>query len=256
MTAISSSPAIAAAPAQARRPPWGVFASIGFVAVGWVVRGPLLAYAPLHALVQAAHHNFFSFSALNIVIQTASFLVIAAAVWLKRWPLAEYLNFAKPRAKDVALGIVVVLAWYLLQNGYYHFAFGKGFGLVPYRAALAAGTPAWSYLLWAWPAVVCAPIVEESAFRGFLWRGIEFRMGRSAALLITSICFTVVHFPAFADFGHRTVVFNSLAVYVVMALILGWLRWRSGSIVVTTVAHTFSNLSIVVAPALITAFSA
>jgi len=41
-----------------------------------------------------------------------------------------------------------------------------------------------------------------------------------------------------------------------MALILGWLRWRSGNIVVTTIAHAFSNFSIVVASALITAFSA
>jgi membrane protease YdiL (CAAX protease family) len=250
----ATAPATASAPIPYRPQPWGVLASIGFALVSFFIRGPILRYAPLHALVQASHRNFLAFSALVLAIQTASVLVIVLAVRLKRWPLAEYLSFAKPRAKDVALGIAVVLAWYLAQNGYYHFAFGKGFGLASYRAVLAAGTSPWWYLVQVWPSLICAPIVEESTYRGFLWRGVESRMGGTAAFIITSICFTAAHFPYFIEPRNGTIHFDTLAVYAVTALIFGWLRWRSGGVAVSMVAHAFSNVTIAVAPVLITAF--
>jgi membrane protease YdiL (CAAX protease family) len=246
---------IVAGPAQAkvRRPPWGVLASIAFVVVSYLVRGPLLQWPPMHALLQASHRNFLWYSIFEIVVQAASFAVIAAAVWIKRWPLFEYLNFARPRAAHIALGLGAVLAWYLLQHGYYQFAYGKAFGLTGYRAALAAGTTPFWFLLERWPSIILAPIVEESAYRGFLWRGIESRLGALAAFVVSTICFTAAHFPYFIDLRHGAFYFNPLLVYAVTAIILGWLRWRTGNIAVTMAAHGFSNALAVVAPMLIVA---
>ena len=221
--------------------------------VGYLVRGPLLQWPPVHALLVESHRNFLWYSIFEIAIQTASFMVIAIAVWIKRWPLLHYLNFRRPRAAHIALGIGAVLIWYLLQHGYYEFVFGKGFGLAMYRAALAAGTtPLW-FLLQRWPSVILAPIVEESAYRGFLWRGVETRLGRVAAFLITGLLFVAAHFPAFIDLRHGAIYFNPLLVYAVMAVLLGWLRWCTGNIAVTMMAHGFSNLLAIVAPMLIVA---
>jgi membrane protease YdiL (CAAX protease family) len=248
-----TSPATGPGQASVRPPPWGVLASIAFVIVGFLIRGPLLQWPPVHALAAASHQNFFWYSIFEIVVQTASFMVIAVAVWIKRWPLLEYLNFGRPRAAHIALGIGVVLVWYLLQHGYYLFAYGKAFGLPMYRAALAAGiTPLW-FLLQRWPSIVLAPIVEESAYRGFLWRGVESCLGAAAAFVITALLFTAAHFPAFIDFHHGTINYNPLLVYAVMAVLLGLLRWCTGNIAVTMIAHSFMNLLGLVAPMLIVA---
>jgi membrane protease YdiL (CAAX protease family) len=252
---IPSRPIALSAPASVgQSAPWGILASIVVAAVAFAVRGPLLAYPPLHALLQASHQNFLQHSALIVAIQSASLLVIAAAIWLKGWPLAAYLNFTRPRARDVALGVALVLVWYLIQNGYFYVAHGRGFGLAPYQAALAAGMAPWWFVLQAWPSFVCAPIVEESAFRGFLWRGVETRLGAVAAFLITSLCFTATHYPAFVDVKHWTVRYEVLVVYAVTALILGWLRWRSGSIATTMIVHGFLNFWMFAAPVLFAFF--
>jgi membrane protease YdiL (CAAX protease family) len=249
----ATSPAADPAATKVRRPPWGVLASIAFVVVGYLVRGPLLQWQPIHDLLAASHRNFFWFSILAVVIQAASFLVIAVAVWIKRWPLLEYLSFARPRAAHVALGIGVALAWYVAQHGYYELTSGKGFGLAVYRASLAAGAaPLW-LLLQRWPSIVLAPIVEESAYRGFLWRGVETRLGSVAAFLITGLLFTAAHFPGFIDFRTGAIHYNPLLVDAIMAVLLGSLRWCTGNIAVTMLAHGFSNLLAIAAPMLIVA---
>jgi membrane protease YdiL (CAAX protease family) len=246
---------LATDPVQApvRRPPWGVLASIAFVVVGYLVRGPLLRWPPMHALLQESHRHFLWYSIFEIAIQTTSFMVIAIAVWARRWPLLDYLNIARPRAAHIALGIGAVLIWYLLQHGYYELVYGKGFGLAVYRAALAAGTTPLRFLLQRWPSVILAPIVEESAYRGFLWRGVETRLGTLAAFLITGLLFVAAHFPAFIDLRHGAIYYNPLLVYTVMAVLLGWLRWCTANIAVTMIAHGFSNALGLIAPMLIVA---
>jgi membrane protease YdiL (CAAX protease family) len=253
VTTLPAGPAAVASQTAIRRPPWGVLASIAFVIIGYVIRGPLLQWPPLHALLEQSHRNFLWYSIFELAVGTASFMVVALAVWIRRWPLFDYLNFARPRLAHIALGVGAVLIWYLLQHGYYHLVYGKAFGLAAYRAALLAGsTPLW-FLLQKWPSIILAPIVEESAYRGFLWRGVEWRLGRAAAMLASVIVFTAAHFPNFIDLRQGTIYFNPLLVYAVMAVMLGWLRWRTGNIAVTMIAHGFSNLLAIVAPMLIVA---
>jgi membrane protease YdiL (CAAX protease family) len=77
---------------------------------------------------------------------------------------------------------------------------------------------------------VLAPIVEEIIFRGLLYGWIEGRWGWKAALPVSAIAFALAHFDP---------------TYMILVLPLGvlfsWLRWRTGSLLPSIVAHMVNN---------------
>ena len=95
--------------------------------------------------------------------------------------------------------------------------------------------------------------MEESFFRGFLWRGVQFRYGNLAAFLVTTLLFAAMHYKYWMRDG--IVDPGSVVQYLVMASIFGALRWRSGGSVVPMIAHGISNaslnISVIVTSALI-----
>jgi len=83
--------------------------------------------------------------------------------------------------------------------------------------------------------VIVAPISEEIAFRGFLFRGVSASwLGVSGATILTSAAWASMHvqYDAF-----------TLAQIFVIGLLLGWIRWASGSTVLTIVLHMLANLT-------------
>src|SRR4030095_14541940 len=69
--------------------------------------------------------------------------------------------------------------------------------------------------------VVVAPIAEEIAFRGFLFRGLsQSWLGVSGALMATSAAWAAMHiqYDAF-----------TVGQIFCIGLLLGWIRWASGS---------------------------
>ena len=91
---------------------------------------------------------------------------------------------------------------------------------------------------WLWPLIVAVVIVgpagEEIMFRGFLFRGwvTPDRRGVVAVLVITLI-WSAMHVQY--DLFGITQVF-------VTGLVLGWIRWRSGSTALTILLHMLVNL--------------
>ncbi len=82
--------------------------------------------------------------------------------------------------------------------------------------------------------VLLAPIMEEAIFRGYLhkaWR--KTRLGVTGTVLLTSFLFTVVHA------GQYQV--SVLLQLWLLALILGWSREQSGSLVTPWALHTLNN---------------
>ncbi|MEZ4316527.1 MAG: CPBP family intramembrane glutamic endopeptidase [Myxococcota bacterium] len=77
---------------------------------------------------------------------------------------------------------------------------------------------------------VTAPIFEEVAFRGYLWHQLEQVLPSWAVWLATTLLFTLYHLDPVQS--------PSL---LPTALFLGWLRWRSGSIVPAIVGHFVNN---------------
>ena len=83
-------------------------------------------------------------------------------------------------------------------------------------------------------AIVVAPAGEEIMFRGFLFRGWA-RSERSAwpAIIVISVLWAGLHVQY---------DWTGVAQIFVIGLFLGWMRWRSGSTLLTFVLHALFNL--------------
>ena len=83
-------------------------------------------------------------------------------------------------------------------------------------------------------AIIVAPAGEEILFRGFLFRGWA-RTDRSAwpAIVAISVLWAALHVQY--DWAGVLQIF-------VIGLFLGWMRWRSGSTLLTFLLHALFNL--------------
>ena len=91
-------------------------------------------------------------------------------------------------------------------------------------------------------AVIVAPAGEEILFRGFLFRG-WVRSNRTAwpALVVISILWAALHVQY--DWTGILQIF-------VIGLFAGWMRWRSGSTLLTFLLHALFNLEATIETAL------
>jgi membrane protease YdiL (CAAX protease family) len=83
-----------------------------------------------------------------------------------------------------------------------------------------------------------APLVEELVFRGLLYGWLEGRWGSGIAFIGSSLAFAAAH----VELAHVILVLP-------LGLVFGWLRWRSGSLWPSLVAHMANNGLAVVAAA-------
>ena len=157
--------------------------------------------------------------------------------------LAADYGLSWPRIKDLWLGLggavvgrilpLIVLVCIVLA--------GSGFG-APNAAApkivgvTPSGIAGWVVVILL--TVVGAPIVEELFFRGLLQGAFTRRIGAIPALFVTAIIFSFAH------------VLNEgpLAPFVLfpMALVLGYLRHRTGRLAAGMAAHAFFNATVFV----------
>jgi uncharacterized protein len=146
---------------------------------------------------------------------------------------SEYMAWIVPRRADVIVGVIVAIAFIAVADLVSWLA-GRNvitsFQNDIYTTASAQG---WLALLW-FAVVVVTPIGEESLFRGFLFRG-WYREPQDAwsAIGLTSILFALLHVQY--DWFVIAQVFG-------FGLLLGWMRWVSGSTLLTMLLHALINL--------------
>jgi membrane protease YdiL (CAAX protease family) len=88
-------------------------------------------------------------------------------------------------------------------------------------------------LLW-FAFVVVAPVAEETFFRGFFFKGLAHsRLGPVGAIVLTSAVWA---------FMHTQYDLYDTAVILLGGLLLGYARWRSGSLYVPLAMHVLQNL--------------
>jgi len=146
---------------------------------------------------------------------------------------AEYLALRWPTPRDAMIGIALLAGFIALSDVLLYLS-GRDlvtqFQLQSYTSATAEGIlPA---MLFA--AIVVAPAGEEVLFRGFLFRGFA-RTERAVwpAIVVISLLWAALHIQY--DWTGLLQIF-------LIGLLLGWVRWRSGSLWLTFVLHALFNL--------------
>lgn len=91
---------------------------------------------------------------------------------------------------------------------------------------------------------VLAPVVEELTFRGMLYGWLEGRWGWRPAFWVSSLAFAVAHYQWGSE-GWAQLAY-ALAV-LPLALLFGWLRRRTNSLLPSVIAHMANNSFAVVA---------
>lgn len=218
---------------------WGYWATFGWALLAFVV-GQFLALAVLVWLrlgdVSLVLTKPFDGAMITLFIVVANPLMIAVlalAVRLARARQVDYFALVLPRLRDLALGLVCLVGLIAVSDALLYVS-GRDlvtpFQLQSYASATAEG---WLPALLA-AAILVAPAGEELMFRGFIFRGWA-RSDRAAwpAIVVISVLWAALHIQY--DWAGVLQIF-------VIGLFLGWMRWRSGSIVLTFVLHALFNL--------------
>jgi uncharacterized protein len=183
--------------------------------------------------------------ALNLaLVWLVPILLLLAAVWMKRLPVRSYFAWVATRPGIVLLALAAGTAFQLASYAIPYLAGADmtSDAIAQYRSAQTSGDPVWLPLFFAWPSFIAAPMVEESIFRGFLWRGWEAsRLGARGTWLLSSLVFAAYHIP-------KVIGTNTLQTGIILfedlllGLLLGWLRWRSGSTLPAMAGHFAYNV--------------
>ena len=217
---------------------WGLFAFaamfIGQIAVVVFFALERGGQVNLATMIQAVAASGLAIS-LSVI---AGLPAVLLALWLAiRWtgiPFADYLGLRWTSWGNFLLGVValavLVGGWDMLSR-----ALGRevtpGFMGDVLKSAQADGA------LWLLAIAFCvaAPMSEEIFARGFLYRGwAESRLGVPGAIVLSSLAWTSLHLQY--DWFFFGEVFC-------IGLLLGYLRYRSGSTWLTIVIHGLNNFA-------------
>jgi uncharacterized protein len=169
-----------------------------------------------------------------LVLNPVSIAILMFAVRLAGAKQADYLALVWPRLRHASVGLIGIVIIIIATDA---LLFVTGRAIVsPFQVQsyiTAAGEGWWLPLLWL-ATVIVAPGGEEIMFRGFLFRGFV-RSERWAwpAIIVISVLWAGPHLQY--DWTGILEIF-------VAGLFLGWVRWRSGSTLLTFLLHGLFNL--------------
>jgi hypothetical protein len=224
----------------APRPVWGLWATLGWVILAFVlssVAGLVVVLIWRPDAIMSGGADMLKDGPLISVTTIASAAVqvgmLAMAARLARWPAGEYLGLVRPAAGPALIAIAILIV-FLLGYDALTYLLGRDivtpFQVDTYRTARDSGTLS---LLWL-TFVVVAPVAEEIMFRGFLFRGwVRSEQSAVPAILVISLLFAAIHVQ-YDWFGMLQVFF--------IGLLLAIARWRSGSTLLTILMHMLANL--------------
>ncbi len=223
------------------RQPWGPFGSIAWAVTGFVawLAAQMIAIAVYRTLspdidLRALETNGFVVALVTTIAGPVWVGVLIFAARRRGWQAQDYLALITPRRSEILFGVACMAAL-LVALDLLTLAFGRD--VVPaimvkmYTSARAAN----ALVLFFAAVVVVAPVVEEIVFRGFLFRGLSAtRLGVAGTIVLISAMWAVIHVQY--DWMQLGQIF-------VIGLLLGWLRWASGSTVLTILLHMLANLA-------------
>jgi membrane protease YdiL (CAAX protease family) len=145
---------------------------------------------------------------------------------------ADYLGLKWPSRGEFLFGLAATVTLIVVAN---LVSWLLGHNLVtPFQTDIYTTASAAGWLLWLLIAVIIlTPIGEEILFRGFLFRGWLRNPGDARAVIVaTALLWAIIH-----------VQYDWFVIAQIFAfgLLLGWLRWASGSVILTILLHALIN---------------
>jgi CAAX protease family protein len=218
---------------------WGRLATFGWafaaLILAQIAAGGVLVWSGQGNARELLSHPFDGALVTISVLVTnpVQVAILVMSVLLKGAKPIAYLALVPPRLRSLVIGvagIIVIIGvtdLLLVASGR---PLVTSFQDMSYTSAAAEG---WLPLLW-FAAVLVAPAGEEIMFRGYLFRGFV-RSERSAwpAIVVIALLWAVPHLQY--DWIGISEIF-------VAGLFLGWVRWRSGSTLLTFLLHVLFNL--------------
>ena len=218
--------------------PWGIFSTFALGAIALLV-GQLSGIAAVSGLygfdlrhigaISRDGGGIILFICVSAPVQVA--LLMAAAS--PKGNAAAYLGYKLPRRGEALFGLAAVAALILIGDIVSLLA---GRSIVdPFQSDIyQASREANLFPLLLFAITVLIPISEESLFRGFLFRG-WLQSPRSAwpVILLTAGLFAIIH-----------VQYDWFLICQVFAfgVLFGWMRWVTGSTLLTMLLHGLVNL--------------
>lgn len=217
---------------------WGRAATFG-LAVFALFAGQIVALLALTLWYGEGLGRLPDFSgdgaAISIVIMVST-PVQVALLWLFASRVdvnpAEYLGLKWPSRGELLFGVLVTVALIIVGDAVSWLA-GRSL-VTSFQTDIYTTASASGWLLWLLIAVVVlTPIGEEILFRGFLFRGWLRKPGDGwPVIVVTSLLWAVIHLQ------YDWYVIMQIFVF---GLVLGWLRWASGSVILTIILHAMIN---------------
>ena len=168
----------------------------------------------------------------SVVLSTLwTMLFVWALTRIRTAAVAEYLALRWPTAREFAISIaaffVFMVAQALLSRQLEHSGDVKFMQDLVSSARTANVIP-----LTVIAVLIAAPIGEELAFRGFLYRTLELRFGGAVAVAATALAWAALH-----------IQYSPAAISVIFAggLLFGAIRRYSGSLYTTVLMHALWN---------------
>lgn len=218
--------------------PWGRLATLGLGTVA-MLAGQTIALVALtwwygRSLSQVPDFGGDGGAVTLIILVSTPVQVALLAAWARRTgtSAADYLGLVMPRRSDVMFGVLSIVALIVVSNTV-SWLLGRAI-VTPFQNDIYRTASASGVLLPLWFAVVIvAPIGEEVLFRGFLYRG-WWRTPRDTwpVIVLTAALFALLHVQY--DWFVISQVF-------LFGVLLGWMRWATGSTVLTIILHALIN---------------
>jgi membrane protease YdiL (CAAX protease family) len=219
--------------------PWGRFSTLGLAAFA-LLAGQMAALVALTWWYGQRIGHLPNFSgdgvAITLIIAVSTpveVLLLALFARRKGARVADYLGLIWPRRGEVMFGFAT-MAILIVAGNVLGWLLGRSL-VTPFQIDIYTTASADGWLLWLWLAVaVATPIGEETLFRGFLFRG-WLRSPRDAwpVIVATALLWAIIHLQ------YDWYVIGQIFVF---GLLLGWIRWASGSTVLTILLHALINV--------------
>jgi len=215
--------------------PWGLWPTVGFGVLIFVLW--LAVQGIVGAILAGRGAKGSDVFARGWIVAWAAIIgapvVVGASVLLARVrkgiSVAAYLGHAWPRAPQ-ALRWSLILLGLLVASDSLSLALGRS--VAPESMIPMYRTPG-SLPLLLIGLVVAAPLAEEYFFRGFLFAGfLESRLGPIGAIALTALAWASLHIQ-YDLYGMATVA--------ALGVLLGLIRWRTGSLWLCALLHGLNN---------------